>query len=224
MGSTKELFTIGHSNHSIDAFVALLQQHGITAVADVRSHPYSRYLPHFNKSELEAALQTAKIEYRFLGQELGARPNDPSCYVDGKAPYEKIAATQLFEKGIKRLLKGTQNYKIALMCAERDPITCHRSILVCQHLRTFDLKINHILTDGNLESHEALEERLLTLQGLNQAEPPEATQLSLFEYQPLQDELENPKPLEERLKEAYQRQGDKIAYVEKDKTKDDEFN
>lgn len=224
MGSTKELFTIGHSNHSIDAFIALLQQHGITAVADVRSHPYSRYLPHFNKSELEAALQNAKIEYRFLGQELGARPNDPSCYVDGKAPYEKIAATQFFEKGIKRLLKGTENYKIALMCAERDPITCHRSILVCQHLRTFDLKINHILTDGNLESHGALEERLLTLHGLNQAEPPEATQLSLFEYQPLQDELENQKPLEERLKEAYQRQGDKIAYVEKDKTKNDEFN
>lgn len=210
-----ELFTIGHSNHSIEAFISLLQQHGITAVADVRSHPYSRYLPHFNKSELEAALKDAAIEYRFLGQELGARPNDPSCYVDGKAPYEKIAATQFFEKGIKRLLKGAENYKVALMCAERDPITCHRTILVCQHLRSFDVTINHILTDGNLESHEALEERLLKLHGLNETSEP--MQLSLFDYQQLQDEFINPKPLEERLKEAYQRQGDKIAYVEKEK-------
>jgi uncharacterized protein (DUF488 family) len=210
-----ELFTIGHSNHSIEAFISLLQQHGITAVADVRSHPYSRYLPHFNKSELEAALKDAGIEYRFLGQELGARPNDPSCYVDGKAPYEKIAATQFFEKGIKRLLKGAEYYKVALMCAERDPITCHRTILVCQHLRSFDVTINHILTDGNLESHEALEERLLKLHGLN--ETCEPMQLSLFDYQQLQDEFINPKSLEERLNEAYKRQGDKIAYVEKEK-------
>ncbi len=210
-----ELFTIGHSNHSIEAFISLLQQHGITAVADVRSHPYSRYLPHFNKSELEAALKDAGIEYRFLGQELGARPNDPSCYVDGKAPYEKIAATQFFEKGIKRLLKGAEYYKVALMCAERDPITCHRTILVCQHLRSFDVTINHILTDGNLESHEALEERLLKLHGLNETSEP--MQLSLFDYQQLQDEFINPKSLEERLNEAYKRQGDKIAYVEKEK-------
>jgi uncharacterized protein (DUF488 family) len=209
-----ELFTIGHSNHSIEAFISLLQQHGITAVADVRSHPYSRYLPHFNKSELEAALKDAGIEYRFLGQELGARPNDPSCYVDGKAPYEKIAATQFFEKGIKRLLKGAEYYKVALMCAERDPITCHRTILVCQHLRSFDVTINHILTDGNLESHEALEERLLKLHGLNETSEP--MQLTLFDYQQLQDEFINPKSLEERLNEAYKRQGDKIAYVEKE--------
>jgi uncharacterized protein (DUF488 family) len=219
MSSTKQVFTIGHSNHSIEAFIALLQQHGITAVADVRSHPYSRFLPHFNKSELEAALQNVGIEYRFLGQELGARPNDPSCYVDGKAPYEKIAATQLFEKGITRLLKGADNFRIALMCAEKDPITCHRSILVCQHLRTFDVEIKHILTDGSLESHEVLEERLLKLHGLNQSESSNSTQLSLFDYQQLQDEFENTKPLEECLKEAYQRQGDKIAYVEKEKNK-----
>lgn len=156
---SKELFTIGHSNLSIEAFISLLQQHGITAVVDVRSHPYSRYLPHFNKSEIQASLQNTGIEYRFLGRELGARPNDPICYVDGKAPYEKIASTQLFKQGIKRLLKGANNYRIALMCAERDPITCHRSILVCQHLREFELNINHILTDGNLEPHEAFEER-----------------------------------------------------------------
>jgi uncharacterized protein (DUF488 family) len=82
-----ELFTIGHSNHSIDAFIALLQQHGITAVADVRSHPYSRFLPHFNQSALKAALLNAGIQYVFLGKELGARSADPSCYVNGKLSY-----------------------------------------------------------------------------------------------------------------------------------------
>ncbi len=216
MSSDKELFTIGHSNLSIEAFISLLQPHRITAVADVRSHPYSRYLPHFNKSELQAALQNAGIEYRFLGQELGARPNEPSCYVDGKALYEKIAATQLFEQGIKRLLKGAENNRIALMCAERDPITCHRSILLCPHLCSFDLNINHILTDGNLESHEALEERLLKLHGLNQSESSEPKQLSLFDFQQSPDKFDNQKSREDCLQEAYKRQGDKIAYKEKD--------
>ena len=219
---SKNLFTIGHSNLSIEAFISLLQQHGITAIADVRSHPYSRYLPHFNKSELQAALQNAGIEYRFLGQELGARPNDLSCYVNGKAPYEKIAATQLFEQGIKRLLKGAGNYRIALMCAERDPITCHRSILVCQHLREFGLNINHILTDGNLESHEALEERLLKLQGLNMSESSEPKQLSLFNEPQLHESFDNQKTREVCLKEAYKRQGDKIAYkLDKESDKDE---
>ena len=215
MISNQELFTIGHSNLSIESFISLLQRYEITAVADVRSHPYSRYLPHYNKSELEAALQNAEIEYRFLGRELGARPNDPNCYVDGKAPYEKIAATQLFEQGIKFLIKDTQNYRIALMCAEKDPITCHRSILVCQNLRYFDLNINHILTDGNLESHQALEERLLKLHGLNKSKSSEPKQLSLFdELQFKENQIDNQKPREECLKEAYRRQGDKIAYKE----------
>lgn len=212
MSSRKELFTIGHSNFNIEAFISLLQQHGITAVADVRSHPYSRFLPHFNKLELEAALQLVGIEYRFLGRELGARPNDPICYVDGKAPYEKIVATELFEQGIKRLLKGVGNHRITLMCAERDPITCHRSILICQNLHSFEVNINHILTDGNLESHEALEERLLKLHKLNKSESSELPiQLSLF-YEPQLQEIDNYKLREDCLKEAYKRQGDKIAY------------
>ena len=102
-----ELFTIGHSNLSIEAFVLLLQQHGITAVADVRSHPFSRYLPHFNKSEIKAYLSSVGIQYVFLGKELGARPEDLSCYdSSGKALYDRIAATPLFSAGIQRLLKG----------------------------------------------------------------------------------------------------------------------
>jgi uncharacterized protein (DUF488 family) len=82
MNGNRELFTIGHSNHTIEAFIELLQQHGISVLADVRSHPYSRHLPHFSASALKAALVEAKIRYVFLGKELGARPDNPNCYVE----------------------------------------------------------------------------------------------------------------------------------------------
>ena len=90
----KKLYTIGHSNNNIEKFIALLKEHGVTAIADVRSHPYSRYLSHFSQAELKFHLKEARLDYVFLGKELGARPEDESCYVDGKAIYEKITARQ----------------------------------------------------------------------------------------------------------------------------------
>jgi uncharacterized protein (DUF488 family) len=207
-----DLFTIGHSNYKIETFISLLQKHGITALADVRSHPYSRFLPHFNRVALKEALEREGIRYVFLGQELGARPQNPECYVDGKALYERIAATDAFHQGIQRVLKGVNQYKISLMCAESDPLTCHRAILICQHLRLFDLQINHILKNGDLESHHHLEERMLIEHGLTEFvetfEKP--IQLSLF-AQSNSSLLTREKGLEK----AYQLQGNKIAYVEK---------
>jgi uncharacterized protein (DUF488 family) len=207
-----KIFTVGHSNLSIKDFIALLEQHHITAVADVRSHPYSRYLPHFNREPIQAVLRNAEIKYVFLGRELGARSSDLSCYVGGKALYEKIAATDLFTEGIERVIQGAQKYKIALMCAEKDPITCHRSILVCKHLRKLHVDIEHILNDGNLETHSHLEERLIALHNL---QPSKVIQFSLFSQQSTESQKSNFDSPEEILKEAYQRQGDKIAYVEK---------
>jgi uncharacterized protein (DUF488 family) len=204
-----ELFTIGHSNLSIEAFVVLLQQHGITAVADVRSHPFSHYLPHFNKSEINASLSSVGIQYVFLGKELGARPKDLSCYdTNGKALYDRIAATPLFSQGIQRLLKGAAHYKISLMCAEKDPITCHRTILVCHQLKVFNLQINHILSDGNLEAHQHLEERLLSKFNKYQKNI-EPIQLSLFELETdVKTEIVD-------LATAYYRHGLEIAYISK---------
>jgi uncharacterized protein (DUF488 family) len=210
-----ELLTVGHSNHSIEAFIALLQKHGVTALADVRSHPYSRYLPHFNQVTLKTTLLNVGIRYVFLGRELGARPSNPTCYVDGKALYEKIASTELFSDGIQRLLKGAETYKIALMCAEKDPITCHRAILVCQHLREFNLDINHILKNGNLETHTNLEERLLRLHGLNSPELSEVVQMSLFSDELFSEHSNKNQSRKDLLREAYKRQGDLIAYTEK---------
>ena len=187
------IYTIGHSNVSGEALLALLQQHGITAVADVRSQPYSRYLPHFSQGPLKATLQGAGIAYVFLGRELGARPDDPGCYQEGRAVYAKIAATPRFGEGLQRLRRGAVRERIVLLCAEKDPITCHRTILVCRHLRQ-EVPIDHILADGRLESHPALERRLLELHGLHQ--------LNFF----------NPKTAAELLEEAYDRQGEQIAY------------
>ncbi|MEG3438979.1 DUF488 domain-containing protein [Pannus brasiliensis CCIBt3594] len=212
----KPLFTIGHSNHSPERFLELLQQHGVTALADVRSSPYSRYLPHFNRVPLQSYLARSGIRYVFLGAELGARPNNPDCYVEGKALYEKIAGTESFQRGLQRVLKGVQSYRVALMCAEKDPLTCHRAILVCQHLVPFNLEIGHIHSDGEVEFHENLEERMLRLHHLE--DPAPALQLSLFA-----DSIDPPLDRAERLRIAYQKQGDKIAFVEQkpEEEKDD---
>jgi uncharacterized protein (DUF488 family) len=212
-----ELFTIGHSNHSIETFIELLLEHNVTALADVRSHPYSRYLPHFNSIQIKDSLKSAKIKYVFLGQELGARPKNPECYVDGKAVYEKIAATELFKKGIQRVIDGLKNYRIVLMCAEKDPIVCHRAILVCQHLRNErNLQINHIKNNGDLESHDKLEDRLLARHGLKQLALAAAPiQLSLFSDSSQNLHPSNLLSREESIKEAYRLQSDEVAYVEK---------
>ena len=201
-----ELFTIGHSNHSIEDFIALLNQHQITAVVDVRSHPYSRYLPHFNKAPLEAVLKQAKIYYVFLGRELGARREELGCYDSlGKALYDRIAKTDLFSQGIQRLLNGMKNHRIALMCAEKDPLTCHRTILVCHQLKPYNLSISHILPQGKLESQAELDQRLL--QKYNpQPKPAEFLQLSLF-TQTVSEPIKTVS-----LAESYTRQGYEIAY------------
>ncbi len=210
-----KLFTVGHSNHSIKTFIELLQKHEITALADVRSRPYSRYLPHFCQSPLKDHLEADRIRYIFLGQELGARPEDQSCYVEGKALYERIATTDLFTEGIRRILKGVKSrHRIALMCAEKDPLTCHRAILVCKNLKEYDLDIQHIKSNGDLESHEELEDRMLAKHGFKQfVEQTAASQLSLFDsLSPLQET--NKLDREDCLMEAYKKQGNEIAYVE----------
>lgn len=211
MSQTQELFTIGHSNLNEEDFIHHLKQHNITALGDVRSHPYSRYLRHFCQDYLKYLLKKNNIEYVFLGEQLGARPSDQDCYVEGKAVYERIANTFSFKQGLKRVAMGAEKYRIALMCAEKDPITCHRAILVCQYLRDFDLDIHHILSNGELESHSHLEDRLLESLDLL---PKPQVQLSIFdEVNTVINTLINTSR-EELVAKAYKQQGDKVAYVE----------
>src|SRR6266704_1874150 len=124
------IFTIGHSNLELGRFVSLLKQHVIQGVADVRSSPYSQYNPQFNREPLQRALGEQRISYVFLGEELGARRSEPECYVNGRADYSLIARTPAFIRGLERMLQGAWKMRVAMMYAEKDPIDCHRCILV----------------------------------------------------------------------------------------------
>ena len=148
------IFTIGHSTHSLEEFIALLQQHGITALADVRSAPFSRFNPQFNKDALEQEMKSHDIKYVFLGRELGARREDPSCYKNGQVQYERLKNATLFLEGIDRVIQGAEKHNIALMCAEKEPSDCHRTFFVARALKERGVSVSHILDDGSLESHE----------------------------------------------------------------------
>ena len=191
----KDVFTIGHSRHALDDFVGLLRRHCVTALCDVRSTPYSRVNPQFNREDFKQALLKIGIVYVYLGLELGARSLDSDCYVDGKVQYDRLAQTELFRKGIDRLREGMKDYRLALMCAEKDPLECHRTILVSRHLDVNGIAVKHILGDGSLESHEQAMLRLLAALKI-----PPANMLS---------------SREEQLDEAYRVQGERIAYVVK---------
>ena len=154
------IYTIGHSNHAFGHFLGLLQSHGIDLLADVRSTPYSRFNPQFRREPLVAALADSGIEYLFLGEELGARSKDSSCYEQGRVSYRKLAATELFQRGIDRLLAAAADHQVAIMCAEKDPLDCHRTILVARELVERGVLVAHILSNGEIESHEAAMTRL----------------------------------------------------------------
>ena len=155
------VFTIGHSDHDQQHFIDLLKAHSIQAVADVRSSPFSRRFPQFNQATLRDSLRQAGIKYVFLGRELGARRSEPECYVDGQAQYDRIANLPMFKDGLQRLIEGAALMRVALLCAEKEPLDCHRCILVCRHLKATIPEIRHILGDGSFEDHEQTEERLL---------------------------------------------------------------
>ncbi len=197
------LFTIGHSNHEIAALVELLRRHAVQVVADVRSQPFSARFPHFNRSALKLALRANGLQYVFLGRELGARREEAWCYVEGQARYDLVAKTDAFAEGLDRVLKGLRKYCVALLCAEMDPLTCHRTILVCRHLRGRGFPIQHILADGSLESHEAAEDRLL--EKLGKMQP------SLFATH------------EQLVEQAYDEQGYKIAFRQTNPVSEEEL-
>lgn len=189
----RQLFTIGHSTQTWEQFLALLVQYRIEAIGDVRSNPYSARFPQYNREILYRALWGASIRYVFLGNELGARRAERECYVDGVARYDRIARAPAFRAGLERVETGVARFRLALMCAEKDPLECHRTILVCRQFR-HDMDIGHILGDGSLETHADAETRLMA------------------EEKVPGDDLFTPR--EELIAKAYDRRGGKIAYHE----------
>jgi uncharacterized protein (DUF488 family) len=189
-----DVLTIGHSTHSWERFIRLLRNANVTAVADVRTSPYSRHYPHFNRNELRKELRLKGISYVFLGEELGGRPSGSESYREGVADYERMAEAPAFRKGLDRVVEGAEKYRIALLCAERDPLDCHRCLLVGRALAERGISVSHILDDGRVVSHTDIENKLLEITGRNAED--------LFA------------PRAERLASAYCERARKVAFIE----------
>jgi uncharacterized protein (DUF488 family) len=165
---SKMVFTIGHSNQTVEELLCLLQMHGIQVVADVRSRPYSRYSPQFDRETLKNSLKRTGIAYVFLGDELGARSDVPSCYENGKVRYDRLAQTDAFQNGLSRVEKGANEYRVCLICAEKEPVECHRTILVARQLEVRGIEVRHILSDGSIETQAEVLNRLMSALRLKQ--------------------------------------------------------
>ncbi len=178
------LFTLGHSNHTLDKFVRLLEDNGIMTLVDVRSAPHSRYNPQFNKENLEAVLPPREIQYAFAGKYLGGRPIDPTCYKSRQLPaegadylhevdYPEVMQREWFIKGIERLLELADEQTTAIVCSEEDPAQCHRHHLIAKYLMAKypEVKVMHIRGDGTIFGAESI---------TTSTDEPTAQQLSLL--------------------------------------------
>jgi len=201
------VFSVGHSTHSLSDFLGLLNNSGITAIADVRSSPWSRFNPQYNRPDLKKSLRSFGIDYRFYGKLLGGRPSNPSLFHGSTADYEAMALTKEFAEGLDMVLAGAAKHRLALMCSEHDPLDCHRCLLVSRALAGRGADISHILSNGAVISHQQVEERLLTMSG-------RAT-----------DDFFVPRA--ERLTAAYRDRSLKVAYTERESellNQDDEID
>jgi len=196
------LYTVGHSDHELPDFLALLARYELNAVVDVRSRPYSRLHSQYNRESLIETLKPLNIKYVFMGQELGARRSEPESYQGNQAKYELIRRLPAFHAGLARIRKGVHSNRITLLCAESDPLSCHRAILICRELRSDPMEILHIREDGSLESTSEVEARLLRHCGLVNAH--------LF------------RDRAELIEQAYDRQSERIAYVADESSHEDE--
>ena len=192
------ILSIGHSNHPLDAFLAILDGHRVDAVADVRSTPYSGFNPQYNQEPLSSSLAKRGIRYVFLGIELGGRSNDPSCYENGRVRYDRITETKPFKQGVERLVRGAKEFHIALMCAEKEPLNCHRALHVAPALCRRLVAVSHIHSDGALESHSDAMKRLL----------------KQFESSLEEDLFNRSRSLEDKISDAISLRSRQVAYFE----------
>ena len=144
------VFMIGHSSHPLEVFLDLLARHRVSVLADVRSAPYSRFNPHFNRESVAGALKAREIEYMYFG----------------RVCYDRVARTRDFGRGLLNVTNTAKNHRVALMCAEKEPLDCHRTLLIAQALAGQGVSVQHILADGTLEDHADTMSRLLQQQDL----------------------------------------------------------
>ncbi len=194
------LFTIGHSTHTLKSFIELLNKHSVREIGDVRSQPYSKYSRMFNRENIEQELNKNDIVYSFMGHELGGRISHPDCYDNkGKLQYRQVARLSGFQSALNRIRNKLETHNMALMCSEKDPLQCHRMILVCRELSYktgfSEEKIKHIFADGSVRTNQEMEKALM----------------DKFRLYPDMFRTEK-----ECVEEAYDRQAQKIAYTYKE--------
>jgi uncharacterized protein (DUF488 family) len=152
------VLTIGHSRHAIERFLALLAQHGVELLIDARSQPYSRFSPQFSRKALAAAVEAGGVRYRFLGDELGGRPPQPACYrADGTLDPDRVEQLAGYQRGIDELVAEIARGRAAVMCAEEDPVRCHRRLLIARTLVRRGIEVVHIRGSGALEPELGVE-------------------------------------------------------------------
>jgi uncharacterized protein (DUF488 family) len=190
------IFTVGHSTSEYEQFLAMLRTVDIDAIADVRSSPFSRYNPQFNRESLRGDLARDGIAYVFLGEQLGGRPRNPRYYSNGVADYERMATAEEFEQGLARVIEGARKFRLALMCSESDPLDCHRCLLVGRALANRGVDVKHVLPEGRVEDQAEIEEKLLALEGRDADD--------FFASR------------EERLNIAYRERARRVAFAEQD--------
>lgn len=203
----RDIYTIGHSIHPREEFINLLHKHGINCIVDVRSVPFSKYASQYNKDLIKQFLRQNDIQYIFLGEELGARRSDVTLFDNaGCLDFEKVRNSDaMFKSGIDRLAVGNEKgFRIALMCTEKDPIDCHRSILISKALQSEKFNVKHIRDNGIAETHGELENRLLDMYF------PDRKQQTIFDF--IDGESSN----EDLLAKAYRTKNEEIGYRLKD--------
>ncbi len=166
------VYSIGHSNHSLETFLGLLDTHQIEVLVDVRSRPYSKYTPHFSAAELKTAITKHGLKYLFMGKELGGRPDGPEYYdATNRVIYARVAEADFFEEGVARLEKGLEKFRVAIMCSEENPLGCHRHLLISRVLTGRGIEVQHIRADGSVQNEADL---------LGQKQTADNGQLALF--------------------------------------------
>ena len=194
----KEIYTIGYSSFKIEDFIQTLKRNNITCVIDVRSNPFSEYFQDYNKDILEKKLKKENIMYRNYKKEFGARQEDPSFYPKGYLDFDLFTKSEQFNEGLLKIAKGIEmGFSFVLMCAEKDPITCHRNIMVAKAFKERGYNIKHILFDGSIESQDDIEKRMI------KEYFPERNQMALFDENKSDEDL---------IKASYNKKNEEIGY------------
>ena len=162
------LYTIGYSSYDISHFISILKKQQIKALVDVRSIPYSKFAPDYNTDNIKKILENNSIYYLNFGDGLGARTKIEECYQNNIAQYSLISKTPMFKEYTKRIISGLEKFNIVLLCAESDPLKCHRDIMICRYLKKYINNISHILQNEIIEDNTQPEIRLLREYNLEQ--------------------------------------------------------